>query len=165
MSFQYNPFHHDPCLPRVEVNKFDSFDPMGWVTQMEHYFSLHGITNELAKKNYGVLYLDPEREQLWKWRKNARHGYVVCTQFVAKVYEYFDTDTHYLGRLTKLKQYSTVENFITTFKHLAFKTERMTYAFFKECFINGLKDEIQSQALMAHPQTWLEATKHVKEAQ
>jgi hypothetical protein len=41
----------------------------------------------------------------------------------------------------------------------------MTDAFFQECFISGLKDEIQAQVLMAHPQTWLEATKCAKEAQ
>jgi hypothetical protein len=35
----------------------------------------------------------------------------------------------------------------------------------RECFISGLKDEIQAQVLMAHPQTWLEATKCIKEAQ
>jgi hypothetical protein len=35
--------HHFQCdlrLPRVDVTKFDGSDPTGWVTQMEHYFSL-----------------------------------------------------------------------------------------------------------------------------
>jgi hypothetical protein len=62
------------------VNKFDGSDPMGWVTQMEHYFSLHDIIDELAKLRYGVLHLDIER---WQWRKKAHQGYVVWTQFVA----------------------------------------------------------------------------------
>jgi hypothetical protein len=60
LHFQSNSFHRDPRLPHVEVNKFDGSDPTGWVTQMEHYFSLHGITDELAKLRYVVLYLDPE---------------------------------------------------------------------------------------------------------
>jgi hypothetical protein len=43
------------------VNKFVGFDPIGWVTQMEHYFSLpNGITNDLMKLQLGVLYLDRE---------------------------------------------------------------------------------------------------------
>jgi hypothetical protein len=44
----------------VEVKKIDGKDPMGWVTQMEHYFSLHNIIDDLAKLRYGILYLDHE---------------------------------------------------------------------------------------------------------
>jgi hypothetical protein len=66
----------------------------------------------------------------WQWRKNARQGYVAWTQFVAELYEHFDTDTHHLGCLTKLKQSSTVEYFIATFEHLAFHMEGMSGQFF-----------------------------------
>jgi hypothetical protein len=62
--FQSNSFHREPRLPRIEFNKFDGFDPTDWVTQMEHYFSRNGITDELYKLRYDVLYLDPER---WQW--------------------------------------------------------------------------------------------------
>jgi hypothetical protein len=64
MIFHSKSFHRDPHLPRVEVNKFDGCNPTGWVTQMEHYFSLHGITDELEKLCYVVLYLYPEH---WQW--------------------------------------------------------------------------------------------------
>jgi hypothetical protein len=56
--FHSNSFHREPHLPYIEVNKFDGFDPTSWVTQMEHYFFLHGIFR------YVVLYLDPE---CWQW--------------------------------------------------------------------------------------------------
>jgi hypothetical protein len=84
---------------------------------------------------------------------------------VAELYEHFDTDTHYLGHLTKLKQSSTMECFISSFEYLAFRMKDMSDTFFWECFISGLKDEIRAQVLMARPQTWLEATQHDKEAQ
>jgi hypothetical protein len=61
LHFQSNSFHREPHLPFIEVNKFDGSDPTGWVTQMEHYFSLHGITIKLAKIRYDILYLDHER--------------------------------------------------------------------------------------------------------
>jgi hypothetical protein len=61
---------------------------------------------------------------------------------VVEIYECFDTNTHHLGCLTKLKQSGTVEDFITSFEHLAFIMEGMSDAFFRECFISGLKDEI-----------------------
>jgi hypothetical protein len=117
MVFQSNSFHRDPRLePRVEVNKFDGLDSMGWVTQMEHYFSLHGITDELAKLRYTILYLDLECWQWWKWHKNACQGYVPWIEIVAELYECFDTNTHYLGRMIKLKQSGIVEDFITAFE-------------------------------------------------
>jgi hypothetical protein len=140
LDFHSNSFHREPHLPYVEVNKFDGSNPICWVTQMEHYFSLHGITNELAKLRYDVLYLDPECWQWWQWRKNSRHGYISWIPFVFELYAHFDIDTHYIGQLTKLKQSGIVEDFITSFKHLAFRTEVMSDAFFHELFISGPKD-------------------------
>jgi hypothetical protein len=84
---------------------------------------------------------------------------------VTKLYEFFDTDTNHLGRLTKLKQLDTIEDFIDAFEHLDFRTKGMTDAFFRECFISGLKEEIRAHVLMARPTTWVEDTKKAKEAQ
>jgi hypothetical protein len=164
-NFQHHHFQRDLRLPRVDVTKFDGSDPTGWVTQMEHYFSLYDITDDLAKLRYGVLHLDQERWQWWQWRKTSRQGYIAWTHFVAELYERFDTDTNHLGHLTKLKQSGTVEDFIASFERLAFRTEGMSDAFFRECFISGLKDEIRAHVLMARPQSWVEATKRDKEAQ
>jgi hypothetical protein len=44
----------------MEMTKFDGSDPSRWVTQMENYFSLHGIIDDLHKINVGVLYFDVE---------------------------------------------------------------------------------------------------------
>jgi hypothetical protein len=132
---------------------------------MEHYFSLHGITDDLAKLCYGVLHLDLKQWQWWQWRKKARQGYLAWTQFVAELYDRFDSDTHHLGRLTKLKQSGIVEEFIAAFEHLDFRMEGMSDSFFRECFINVLKDEIHAHVLMAHPHTWLEATQRANKSQ
>jgi hypothetical protein len=59
-NFQHHHFQRDLCLLRVDVTKFDGTDPTRWVTQMEHYFSWYGITDELAKLQYGFLHLDQE---------------------------------------------------------------------------------------------------------
>jgi len=76
---------------------------MGWVTQMEHYFSLHGISDELESLCYVVIYMYPKYLQWWKWHKNAHQRYVSWTHFVAQLYECFNNNTHYLCCLTKLK--------------------------------------------------------------
>jgi hypothetical protein len=81
-TFQSHHFQRDLRLLWVDVTKFDGSDPTGWVTQMEHYFSLYNITDDLAKLRYGVLHLDQERWQWWQWRKTSRQGYIAWTQFV-----------------------------------------------------------------------------------
>jgi hypothetical protein len=70
-TFQHHHFQRDLHLPWVDVTKFDGSDPTSWVTQMEHYFSLYNITNDLAKLRYGVLHLDQEHWQWWQWRKTS----------------------------------------------------------------------------------------------
>jgi hypothetical protein len=146
----------------VDVTKFDGSDPTGWVTQMEHYFSLYDITDDMAKLRYGFLHIDQERWQWWQWRKKYRQGYVAWTHFVAEHYECFDTGTNHLGCLTNLKQLGTMEDFIAAFEHLNFRTEGMFDVFFQECFISGLKDEIRAHVLMAWPHIWVEASKKDK---
>ena len=73
------------------MTKFDGSDPTGWVTQMEHYFSLYDITNDLNKLRYGVIHLDQEHWQWWQWTKTFHQGYISWTHFMADLYEFFDT--------------------------------------------------------------------------
>jgi hypothetical protein len=129
-TFQNHHFQRDIFLPRVDVTKFDGSNPTGWVTQMEHYFYLYGITDDLAKIQYGVLHLDQECWQCWQWRKTFCQGYIALTQFVTELYERFDMDTNHLECLKNLKQSGTVEDFIASFECLAFRIEGMTDAFF-----------------------------------
>ena len=84
---------------------------------------------------------------------------------MVEIYEFFDTHTNHLGCLTKLKQSVIVEDLIAAFERLDFQTEGRFDAFFRECFISGLKDDIRAHVLMDRPQSWVEATKKDKEAQ
>ena len=62
-----------------------------------------------------------------------------------------------MGRLTKLRQTGTVDEYITAFEALAFRTRGLTAEFYTECFISGLKEAIKAQVLLHHPPTWTEA--------
>ena len=64
-----------------------------------------------------------------------------------------------------MKQLGIVEDFIAAFERLGFRTEGMSDAFFGDCFISGLKDEIWAHVLMAQPENWVESTKRDKEEQ
>jgi hypothetical protein len=47
-------------------------------------------------------------------------GILFGPNLLTELYERFNTDTNHLGRLTKLKQSGTVEDFIAAFERLAF---------------------------------------------
>jgi hypothetical protein len=80
---------------------------------------------------------------------------------IKAIYARFERNTHFLGRLTKLHYIDIVENFIVAFEQLFICTKGMIDSFFKECFLNGLKEEIRAQFLMAHLTTWLEASQWI----
>jgi hypothetical protein len=137
------------------MHKFDGSDPVGWVSQMEHYFSLHDIRDDETKIHVGVLYLDQEIWKWWKWHKKFYPGLPTWTMFTKVVCAHFDRESHFLGRLTKLKQTRFVTDFITTFEPLAICTEGLLDEFYLECFISGLKDAIKAHVCMHHLITWL----------
>ena len=163
-SFQDNSMWNR--IPKIDVNKFDGTDPSGWLSQMEQYFTLHNITDDLVKLRVAVLYLDSERWKWYQWHKKSCEGtYFAWSHFVKALTARFDREDNFLGRLTKLRQTGDVKDFITTFEQLAVRTENLTDTFYMECFISGLKEAIQAQVRMQRPATWLEACKRALEAE
>ena len=106
---------------------------------MEHYFSFHGITNDMTKLRVGFLYLDLKRWQWWEWRKKCYVGYISWSQIVKFICAHFDHESHFLGWLTNLHQVGSIAKFIETFEQLVVRTKGLTYSFYNEYFISGLK--------------------------
>ena len=69
----------------------------------------------------------------------------------------FDRESHFLGKLTKLRQIGSVKDFITTFEQMAIWTKSLSDEFYLEFFISGLIDAIKAHVSMHHPTTWLQA--------
>ena len=56
-----------------------------------------------------------------------------------------------MGRLTKLCQTRTVQEYIATFEKLAIHTKHLAEELYTECFISGLKETIQEHVQGYHP--------------
>jgi hypothetical protein len=95
------------------MERFDGTDHTWKITQMEHYFSIHGIMNDMMKLQVRAFHLDWEQWQWWQWHKKPYGGYISWSQFVKAIYAHFDRYPRYLGRLTKLHYIDTIEEFIT----------------------------------------------------
>ena len=77
----------------------------------------------------------------------------------------FDHDSAFLGRLTKLRQTGTVDEYITAFEALAFRTGGLQDEFYTECFVSGLKEAIQAHVRLHHPSSWLHACRIAREVE
>eukprot|EP00253_Pinus_taeda_P028424 PITA_28424 len=127
--------------------------------QMEHYFKLNHILDYVTQLMLGSMYLDNERCQWWEWHQRRSGAFRTWNEFTKDLQYCFDQESSFLGRLTKLRQTDTVEEYITAFESLAFHTWGLSDAFYMECFISSLKEAIKAQVLLHHPPSWMEACK------
>ncbi len=139
------------------MQKFDGSNPSAWLAQMEQYFELNRLEDDWTKIRVVTMYLDSQRWQwaLWHQRRNAPFSSWV--QFTKALRDRFEQGDSFLGSLTKLRQTGTVDEYITAFEALAFRTQHLSDEFYTECFISGLKEAIKAQVLLHHPPTWSEA--------
>ena len=118
---------------------------------MEQYFNLNNILDDETQLMVGSMYLDNERWQWWEWQQRCTGTFRTWPKFTKALQDRFDQESSFLGRLTKLRHTGTVEEYITAFESLVFRTWGLLDAFYTECFISGLKEAIRAQVLLHHP--------------
>eukprot|EP00253_Pinus_taeda_P024737 PITA_24737 len=130
-----------------------------WVAQMEQYFNLNNTLDNETQLMVGSMYLDNERWQWWEWHQRSNGSFLTWATFKKALTECFDHESSFLGRLTKLQQTGTMDEYVTAFESLAFRTKDLPNVFYTECFIGGLNEAIQAHIRLHHPPTWSEACK------
>eukprot|EP00253_Pinus_taeda_P016779 PITA_16779 len=118
--------------------KFDGSHLATWIAQMEQYFTLNYILDDATQLSVGIMYLDNERWQWWQWHQHCYGSPLTWQTFKKALTDRFDQDSNFLGRLTKLQQTSTVNEYITAFEALAFRTGGLHDEFYMECFPNPI---------------------------
>ena len=124
---------------------------------MEQYFKLNHIFDDETQLMVGSMYLDNERWQWWEWHQRCNGPFRTWPKFTKALQDRFDHESSFLGRLTKLRQTGTVDEYITAFEALAFRTRGLLDVFYTECFISGLKEAIQAHIQLHNTPTWMEA--------
>jgi len=82
--------------------KFDGSHPTGWIAQMEQYFNLNYILDNVTQLSVGIMYLDNERWQWWQWHQRCYGRPLTWETFKKSLMDRFDHESALLGRLTKL---------------------------------------------------------------
>eukprot|EP00253_Pinus_taeda_P027778 PITA_27778 len=157
----WGPQKQQSCLrpPKLDMHKFDGSHPAAWIAQMEEYFNLNNILDNETQLMVGSMYLDSERWQWWEWYQHCNAPFLTWDKFKKSLTNCFDQESLFLGRLTKLQQIGTVDEYITAFEALAFCTRGLLDVFYTKCFISGLKEAIKAHVQLHHPPTWIEACK------
>ena len=137
----------------ADISPADPSDPQ------QQYFKLNHIFDDATQLMLGSMYLDNERWQWWEWHQRCNGPFKTWAQFTKSLRDRFEQEDSFLGRLTKLRQTGTVDEYIIAFEALAFRTWGLTDVFYTECFISSLKEAIKAQVLLHHPSTWTEACK------
>jgi len=124
--------HQQPSQrpPKLDRHEFDGSHPSAWIAQMEQYFKLNRILDEATQLMLGSMYLDNERWQWWEWHQRCNGPFRTWTQFTKALQDHFDEESYFLSHLTKLRQTGTVDEYITAFEALAFRTWGLSDVFY-----------------------------------
>jgi len=141
------------------MHKFDGTHLAPWIAQMEQYFNLNNVLDNETQLMVGSMYLVNARWQWWEWHQCCNGSFLTWATFKKALTKHFDQESSFLGRLTKLQQTGTMDEYVTAFEALAFRTRDLSDAFYTKCFISGLKEAIQANVQLDHPPTWSEACK------
>jgi hypothetical protein len=87
---------------------------------------------------YGFCTWIKNEWQWWLWHKKCYpaphlehvHQRILC---------FFDRESHFMGKITKLHQYGLVSDFITTFEQLDIRIEGLSNEFYLECLYQLFK--------------------------
>ncbi|GJY29555.1 ty3-gypsy retrotransposon protein, partial [Tanacetum coccineum] len=150
-------YSNNPRPPKILLPSFDGTNPLGWIFQAESYFSYYQIPQEerIALTAFYVTgdalawyqHLDSNR-LLGSW--DTFKGQLE-TRFGPSSYE------NHEATLLKLHQTTTVRDYQREFEQLSNRVTGLSPETLKNCFILGLKPEIQSELAILKPITLHEA--------
>ena len=121
--------------------------------------------DDVTQLSVGSMYLDNEKWQWWKLHQCCYGRPLAWQTFKKALTDHFDHESNFLGHLTKLRQKRTVNEYITSFESLAFRTRGLHDEFYVECFVSGLKEAIQAHVQLHHLISWLHACKIAHEVE
>ncbi|XP_019238918.1 PREDICTED: uncharacterized protein LOC109218971 [Nicotiana attenuata] len=181
-TFISHPYHtpaHFPTPPEAQPQQlrmpkgklpfpeFDGINPRSWIRRYDHYFNLYHVP-EVEKMTYVAI---NTREAIDNWYDSYmidHGGYVTWPQFCVDICERYGQSKAFneITEFNRLQQWADVDSFQKKFEdlrcHVLRARPHLDEAYFIECFVGGLKEELGPLVDVANPQTLLEAYKFAK---
>ena len=145
------------CGSKLDFSHFNGDDLTRWIYREEQWFSLHN-TFYVNKVPLTSFHLEHETLQWFCWYIKAHEEpkwkcfcQLLLQQFGPSAFDDFTK------ALTKIRQTYTVREYEIEFERLSNHTEGLSDAFYRSCFISGLKDGIRYEVKMFCPSIMMES--------
>lgn len=157
-SQTYNPNYHTASSssiqnPKVKLNSFDGSNPLDWISQAEHYFKLYQIPPD-QRISLVLFYMQGTALGWYNWMCN-NDEFRTWDLFVRDLLLRFGPLSYenHQALLFKLRQTSSVIEYQQRFEQIGNLVKGLSSEAFMNCFISGLKPEIQVELAIYKPQT------------
>ncbi|GJT99429.1 ty3-gypsy retrotransposon protein [Tanacetum coccineum] len=145
------PPHTQPRPPKIFLPNFDGSNPLDWIFQANNYFEYYSI---LPAQRVALTAFYFTGDAL-SWYKHLAHNHLLGTweEFSRALQLRFGPSTYenHQATLFKLKQTSTVSAYQTEFERISNFVNGLSPEALLNCFISGLRADIQNEIAIHHP--------------
>ncbi|XP_076892735.1 uncharacterized protein LOC143544532 [Bidens hawaiensis] len=149
--------NQQPRHPKITLPLFDSSNPLGWIFQADHFFTYYHIPPDERVKLTAFHFVGDALSWYQNQAKNELLG--SWTDFKREVELRFGPSTYenHEAILFKLRQTASVPEYQTEFERISNRITRLSQRTLRNCFISGLKPEIQAELAVLKPTTYHDA--------
>ena len=140
-------------LPKIEVPVFTGEDILRWLFQINHFFAFHQIPDD-QRVSIAAFYMAGTALQWFHWLYSTKQ-LSNWDDFVRKIELRFGPSSfvNHEGALFKLKQTSSLTTYLHEFECLSTRITGLSSQSLLNCFLSGLRDEIQRELYILKPKT------------
>lgn len=140
-----------PRLPKLEVPLFSGDNVHSWIFQIQLFYTYHSIPEE-QKIYIAAFYMTGVALQWYQWLSSTNQ--LTTWEALAQQAEFrFGPSTfiNHEARLFKIKQHSSVTAYLTEFEGLSTRISGLSTTSLLNCFLSGLRDDIQHELYILKP--------------
>ncbi|CAA0830822.1 Unknown protein [Striga hermonthica] len=149
------PYRHP--IMKLDLPRFDGTGPDGWIFRVQEYFNYHETPDD-QRIRIVAFTMEGKASEWYQWAKGSN---ILCSwsELLRRVRIRFGPSQFedYVGKLSKLTQQGTTEDYQAEFECLMNKVTSISEPVLISVFIVGLKADIQRQLLISMPKTLVEA--------
>lgn len=137
--------------PKLVLQQFDGSNPLEWVFQAEQFFEHYSIAQG-QRLAYVPCYMSADALGWFQWM-HQNHLLSSWTEFTRALEIRFGPSSfeNHQQALFKLQQSSTVADYQKEFERLCNRVNGLPQLAILDCFISGLKAEIQNELAILQP--------------